>query len=333
MVEVSEILSQIDIVEYMSQYLEFEEKGGEHWALSPFKDEHTPSFSVRQDTGIWYDFSSGSGGNLIDFVRRYHKMSVYDAVQHLKQYACIADDVDASGVVTRLEAAKIARKFKSKKKPPKQAACKVFAEDYMSRFDFDWDKLELWANEGIQWEVMRKFGVMYDPFDNRIVYPIRDYAGNIVSICGRTCDPDFKAKKIRKYTYYQSINTVDTLYAFSENREEILSKREIIIFEGAKSVMKAYGWGYRNCVALLTSHLNDNQLRFLIQLGSAHGIRMVFALDSDVDITKDENINRLCHYASVEWVRNRSRLLEDKDSPVDKGQTVFERLYAERGRL
>jgi len=53
----------------------------------------------------------------------------------------------------------------------------------------------------------------------------------------------------------------------------------------------------------------------------------------NVDITKDENINRLCHYASVEWVRNRSRLLEDKDSPVDKGQTVFERLYAERGRL
>lgn len=63
--ELSELIESVDILEYISQYTEFTEKNGEYWALSPFKDEKTPSFSVRKETNSFYDFSSGIGGTYL----------------------------------------------------------------------------------------------------------------------------------------------------------------------------------------------------------------------------------------------------------------------------
>ncbi len=47
-----------------------------HWYLSPFRDEKTPSFKVNQSMNRWYDFGDGKGGNIIDFGILYHHCSV-----------------------------------------------------------------------------------------------------------------------------------------------------------------------------------------------------------------------------------------------------------------
>lgn len=334
--EVSEILERVQIEDYIRQYIDddYEEKGGELWCISPFNpSEKTASFSIRVEDQIFYCFSTHVGGNLIDFVKKYHRVNLINAIQMVKQYAGIQDNDEDSGPVTRLAATKVCKKYKKHKQRGNPASSRVLPANFMERYEVNLPKLSLWADEGIEWEVMKKFCVRYDRFDDRIVYPVRNYAGEIVSVCGRTCDPDFKQKGLRKYTYYQSIQGIDTLYGFSDNQDEIFNRKEMIIFEGAKSVMKAYGWGFCNGVAALTSHLNDNQLRFLIQMGNVYGIRIVFAFDSDVDIRQDENIMRLTRYASVEWICNRDNVLPPKDSPVDQGRVIFEKLYAERGRL
>lgn len=329
--EVADIIESVDIQEYISQFCDLHEKGGELWGLSPFKDENTPSFSVNLEKKFWYDFAAGCGGNLIDFVMRFHHVGVAEAVAMLKQYAGLSDDAPIS--CHRMQAAKIAKKFRATSKPPKACTAAPLPADFMQRYEFRRDKLALWADEGISWDAMRRFGVRYDALDDRIVYPVRNYDGDIISVCGRTCDPDYKAKKLRKYTYFQSVGTIDTLYGFSDNRDEIMRKKEIILFEGAKSVLMAYGWGIGNTAAILTSHLNPQQFSFLVRLGNCQGIRLVFALDAEVDISKDEQIRRLASYARVEWVRNIDHLLADKDSPVDRGLDVFTRLYERRQPL
>ena len=329
--EVSDIIDAIDISEYISQYVDLEEKGGELWGLSPFKDENTPSFSVNPDKKYWYDFSAGIGGNLIDFVMQKENISVASAVRLLKKYANIKDEDGES--VQHLEATRVAKLYRHKSRPKSVMTAKILPENYMDRYEFRRDKLRIWADEGIDWEIMWKYGVRYDAFDNRIVYPIKDLEGNIISVCGRTCDPDFKEKKIRKYTYFQSLGSIDTLYGFSDNREEILKSKEIILFEGAKSCLKMAGWNILNTSAILTSHLSPNQFQFLLKLSSWNGVHIVFALDSDVDITKDQNIISLSRYASVEWIRNFDGLLQNKDSPTDQGFDVFKKLYEGRRRL
>lgn len=324
--EASEIIASVDMVEYLSQYMDFEQKGRELWACSCFTSEKTPSFSVDPAKGYFYDFSSGFGGNIIDFIMRHDECGVAQAINKIKQYAHISEDEDGHPRL-RLPLVSIAKKYRENKADRAQCTAKILPDDYMDRYEFRKDKLAIWFVEGISYETMWKYQVRYDAFDDRIVYPIRNMDGKIFCVSGRTCDPDYKAKGIRKYTYTSQIGSLPALYGFFENKDEILEKKEAIVFEGCKSVLKAYDYGFKNGIALLTSHLSPFQVDAMIQISSFYGVRFVFALDSDVDIMKDKNIEKLKRYARVEWIRNRDNILDDKDSPVDKGKESFENLY------
>ena len=322
--DIRELIDSIDLLDYISQYTEFTEKNGEYWALSPLKEENTPSFSVRRETNRFYDFSSGVGGNVLTFVRHHDRCGYREAVEKLKRYAGVQGEITAP---KRLEASEVARRFSRREGVRSKGQTPApLPDDYMDRYEKAPDKLAVWEAEGISEESLDRFQVRYDRFSDRLVYPIRAPDGKIVNVGGRTLDPDWKEKRLRKYTYFMSWGEMNTIYGLAENREEILQKREIILFEGAKSVMLADTWGVRNTGALLTSHLNQNQMRLLIRLGC----RVVFALDKDVEVREDRNISRLRQFVSVEYVRDREGLLGEKDAPVDKGPEVWNRLYEGR---
>lgn len=148
-----------------------------------------------------------------------------------------------------------------------------------------------------------------------------------MNIGGRTLDKDWKAKGLRKYTYFKPWGELNTIYGLFENMENAREKREIILFEGCKSVLMADTWGIHNAGAILTSHLNPNQMKILAQLG----FRVVFALDKDVCVREDHNIKRLKQFVKVEYIWDRDDLLDEKDAPVDKGHETWQKLY--EGRL
>jgi len=321
------------MVEYVSQYTDLTEKSGELWGISPFNTgEKTPSFSLDPAKRYFYDFSAGFGGNLVDFVMAHDHVNVAQAINILKKYAHITEGADGAPR-QRLSVVSVARRYGRPTRSPPKCTAKLLPDDYMARYSFDREKLKIWADEGISYDTMWKYNVRYDAFDDRIVYPIRNLEGRIFCVSGRTCDPDYKAKKIRKYTYTTPIGSLPALYGFWENKQSILDRKEAIVFEGCKSVLKAVDFGYDNSIALLTSHLSPFQMEAMIRLASFHGIHFVFALDSDVDITKDKNIMRLKSYAHVEWIKNRDNMLEEKDSPVDRGKEVFDRLYTMREKI
>lgn len=323
-VDLDELISSIDIVEFLSQYTDLEEKNGEWWGLSPLKDEKTPSFSVRQNPPVFYDYSSGTGGSVLTFVKFYHKCSGREAVEILKRYAGYGGDL--SSPRKKLFATATCKKYAKPRSSKKESASKILPDDFMNRYEKRWDKLRIWENEGISKESLNRFQVYYDSFSNRLVYPIRNVSGKIVNIGGRTLDPQWKEKGQRKYCYFYSWGTMDTIYGLAENMKYILERKEIILFEGCKSVLVADSWGVKNGACLLTSHLNPHQMKILARLGC----RVVFALDKDVDIRKDHNIEKLRRYVNVEYLFDKDDSLEAKDAPVDKGLEVFRRLYNER---
>ncbi len=320
-----ELIESVDILAYISQFTEFEEKGGEFWALSPLKDEETPSFSVNREMNRFYDFSSGKGGNILSFIKAYYHCDSAQAALILRKYA---GDNGCDKIRHRMEAYKVARRFAPRKKQQKTSKAVVLPDDYMERYEKRADKLEIWRAEGISDSSMERFQVFYDGFSDRIVYPIRNMDGKIINVSGRTADERWKEKKLRKYTYFKPLGTLDTVYGASENMEFIKEKGEIILFEGAKSVMMADTWGFRNTGALLTSHLNQFQLKILIRLGC----RVVFALDKEIDVREDDNIRRLKRYVRVEYICDKDNLLDEKMSPVDAGLEVWEKLYEGRKR-
>lgn len=293
--------------------------------LSPFKDEKTPSFSVRRNPPLFYDYSSGVGGNLYTFVKQYHRCSNREAVEIIKRYAGCDDEV----LVRRekMAATLVCKKFQKQKSPLKSPSTTTLPDDYMQRYEKRAEKLQVWMQEGISKESLEKFQVFYDAFSDRLVYPIRNADGKIVNVGGRILSPNWKEAGLRKYTYFFGWGgSMNVIYGLFENFEEIKKKREIIIFEGCKSVLLADSFGIHNTGALLTSHVSTNQLKILAGLG----FRVVFALDKDVRIRDDHNIKRLKQFVNVSYIYDTGDLLDDKDSPVDKGREVFLKLYEGR---
>lgn len=324
--ELTDLLKSIDIVEFISQFVDLEEKNGEFWGLSPFQDEKTPSFSVRRESGSWFDFSSGLGGNLYTFVRHYNRCSSREAINMIKQYAGFDGKVMAPR--DKMSATLSCLKYAKPKSTQKESKATVLPENYMERYEKNYDKLEIWEQEGISRASLDKFQVYYDGFSNRIVYPIRNINGEIVNIGGRTLDPMWKEKKQRKYCYFYSWGTMDTIYGLAENAEDILKAKEIILFEGCKSVLLADTWGIKNTAAILTSHLNPHQMKILARLGC----RVVFALDKGVKVTDDHNISKLKNYVNVEYVYDAENIFEEKEAPVDRGREAFKKVYEQRKR-
>lgn len=68
--------------------------------LSPLRKERTPSFSVRYDKGVWYDFGLGEGGTLLQLVMRLEGCGIAEAIRRLRKGA--ADEVPFQSLTTAL---------------------------------------------------------------------------------------------------------------------------------------------------------------------------------------------------------------------------------------
>lgn len=104
--ELSELIESVDILDYISQFTDFTEKNGEYWALSPLKEENTPSFSVRKEENAFYDFSSGVGGNVLTFIRYYYKCGYAEAIEKLKAFAGMDGEIASRRKLSVVEVAK-----------------------------------------------------------------------------------------------------------------------------------------------------------------------------------------------------------------------------------
>lgn len=324
--DVEELLDRIPIEDYIAQYATLEKKGDEYFTKCLFHEENTASLSITPKNQCYYCFGCHAGGNLLKFTMKYHHLKFEDAITHLLAYAGLSDEIP---VCSRLTATKIIKTYRPSKDTNKEATYKILEEDVMHKYEDNAGILMPWIDEGIKPEILHKYSVKYDALSQRIVFPIRSLGGEIVNISGRTVDKDWKEKKLCKYNYYGSMGRLDTFFGFFENAESIVTNKEIIIFEGAKSVMKLDGWGQLNSVAALTSRINPYQLKILIQLGC----RVVFALDSEVDVKKIDTVKKLMKFVRVETVINYDGLLKEKMAPVDAGEDVWKTLYERRVRL
>ncbi len=81
-----EMLKQrIDILDVVESYIPLKKSGGQYLALeNPLREEKTPSLRIYPETQSWYDFGSGEGGDVIDFVKNIEHIETKDAVDFLE---------------------------------------------------------------------------------------------------------------------------------------------------------------------------------------------------------------------------------------------------------
>lgn len=181
----------------------------------------------------------------------------------------------------------------------------------------------MFTKEDISLDTQSKFDIRYDVLDNRIIIPIRDDSGNLVTMKGRIAleNPSIH---IAKYLAYEPYSADNILYGLYENKNSILKKKECIIVEAEKSVLKADSMGVDNVIALSKKVVSENQRKKILELQ----VPIVIAVDNDVPC--DEVIiiaEQFTDYQDVWIIKDRKHLLGKKDSPFDCGDMVWDELY------
>ena len=82
---INRVSEEVDILDVISQYVDLKKRGKNYFGLSPFRSETKPSFSVAPDKNMWYDFGSAQGGNAVQFLVEYEKISFPEAVRSLAE--------------------------------------------------------------------------------------------------------------------------------------------------------------------------------------------------------------------------------------------------------
>ena len=315
----NDLIEKIDILGYISQYVDLKPQGQEYVGLSPFTNEKTPSFFVSPQKKFWYCFSCGEGGTVIKFVQKYHKVNYEKAIEMLTSWAHITLENEEPLM-------KLIRRYK-KREEEILPARKILDANIMDKYK----KITItsWVSEGISKEMLDKYQVRYDDIACRIVFPIWDLDGNIINIKGRAAHPKWKEFGMAKYIYYYPLGKNDLFWGYHWHIKDVMEKCEIILVEGEKSVMKLESNGWKNVMALGTSHLSKEQMQILLKLR----VNVVVALDKDKDATQDKNLRNLARYNKCYIMTDKENLLDEKDAPIDKGIEVFEKIYNQKEEL
>ena len=75
------------IEDVASSYVQLKRRGRNLVGLCPFHNEHTPSFNLYPESGSFYCFGCGAGGDVITFVRRIENLDYMEAVKFLADRA------------------------------------------------------------------------------------------------------------------------------------------------------------------------------------------------------------------------------------------------------
>ncbi len=84
-----DILSRIDIVDIISQYVDLKKNGRNYTWLCPFHNEKTPSFVVSEDKQIFKCFWCGKWWNAVTFLKDIENIEFYDAIKILAEKAWV----------------------------------------------------------------------------------------------------------------------------------------------------------------------------------------------------------------------------------------------------
>lgn len=319
------INGSVKLIDYIGQFIELR-KHGENWfGHCPWHVDKTASFCVNERGNYYHCFSCGRGGKIINFLIDYKSLSFSEAVEEASRI---------SGIDTKKmcqsESMKYNRMLRRKKSSSEKFKHQII--QYSEYDKFSQEPIPEWENEGIDPQIIRMFDVRIDHRGNRIVYPVYDNDENLINIKGRTRYSGYKKLGVPKYINYYKVGRVDYFQGLNVTKAYILEKKEIIIFEGIKSVMKLMSFGIKNSVSAEKHNLTIEQIRILIRLG----VDVVLAYDADVnykDKKIEKDINTLKRFAKVSIIEDRYGLLggaEKKNSPVDCGLEIWTTLYNER---
>ena len=326
-----EIDEQSDLLSYAEGMMEIKKRGKYYFAHCPLHEDLTPSLMLDKENNSYHCFSCGRSGRMIKFLMDFEGLKFDDAVKKASSISGVdMNNACRSDTMIMLKRLKLMHDQQKNKRVYEHA---VLPESEYSKYKKG--KVSEWLEEGIEQDILDLFEIRIDEIGNRILYPVRDIDGKLINIKGRTRYENYKSLGIAKYINYFEVGVVDYFQGLNITKEYATEQNELIIFESIKSVMKAYGWGYKNCAAAEKHTLTKEQISLLIKLR----VNVVLAYDSDIDYQRKDvrrDIDLLKRATNVYIIEDKQGLLggkEAKNSPADCGREIWEMLYSQKRKI
>ncbi|WP_122465424.1 DNA primase [Brevundimonas lutea] len=354
---------------------------GREWAgLSPFTKEKSPSFFVNDDKGFFHDFSSGKHGDIISFLQETERLSFVEAVSRLAAEAGMALPAEDPQAAAREEKRKgladwmeLAQKwFAANLRRSTGAAAREtlirrgLPEDQWDRFGLGYAPegrtglKDALTQRGAKPSDLVEAGLLiqpegggqpYDRFRDRLIFPILDARGRIVSFGGRAMNPDDRAKYLNgpETTLFHK---GATLYGLPEARRLLGAAGKddatIVVVEGYMDVIACQRAGVA-AVAPMGTALTEEQMALLWRIspepvlcfdGDKAGQRAAYrAIERALPLLKPD---RSFAFVTLAGGHDPDDLLREKGAPALRealkattpfARMLFDRELAEAGAL
>jgi len=281
------------IEEVVGQFVVLKKSGSAYKGLSPFSSEKTPSFFVVPAKGIFKDFSSGKGGNVVNFLMEHEKMTYPESLRWLAaKYGIEIEESEQKSEKedhTQREALSVvnefARKFFTDQMRLTDEGRSVglgylrqrgFRDDIIERFQCGycpegWDTFTQTAlRAGHQKELLLQAGLskerdgnLYDFFRGRVIFPIHNVSGKVIAFGGRILRSDAKAPKYVNSPETELYVKSRTLYGLAQAKNAIVKLENCYLAEGYTDVMALHQAGVENAVASAGTSLTEDQIRVI----------------------------------------------------------------------
>ena len=350
--QLEEIKRKIDIVELVNSYVPLKKAGRNFKALCPFHSEKTPSFVVSPERQIWHCFGQcGEGGDIFGFLMKIENLDFGEAVRELAKKAGVKltryqPSEDERNKQLLYEINHLATEFyhflllnhPSGKKALDYILGRGIKKDSLLLFKIgfapdSWQSLQafLVGKKGYKVQDLERVGLViktqkgdfYDRFRGRLMFPLKDYHGNIRGFAGRLLDPQAKEAKYvntpETFIYHKS----ELLFGSSEAKEEIKKKDQAVLVEGELDMISSFQAGVKNVLAIKGSALSEPQVKLISRFTQ----NLVFALDQD--LAGDQAARRGIETAEAGRMMIRvveSKEGKDPDEIAQKNPTLWREL-------
>ena len=287
---IREVKERLDIVEVIGDFVSLKRSGSSYKALSPFTNEKTPSFFVSPSKQIFKCFSTGKGGDAIEFLKEVESMTYIEAIKYLGEKYGVEINESTSGyeqnndkesLLILLNKSKDFFLENLKTDEGKNIALTYFnhrkiSTDMIKKFELGysldkWDSLYkfLIKNQFSDDNIIKAGLILennnkkYDRFRNRVIFPIHNLSGKTIAFGARILAEDKKQPKYINSPETSLYIKSNTLYGLYQSKNEIRKLDNCFLVEGYTDVISLFQIGIENVVASSGTSLTTNQIKLI----------------------------------------------------------------------
>jgi DNA primase len=292
--KIDEIMNAARIDEVVGEFVNLKKSGSSLKGLSPWSDEKTPSFMVSPAKGIFKDFSTGKGGNVVTFLMEHEHFNYPEALRWLAQRYNI--EVEEEKPSPEMEEARSERESLY---VINEFACDWFVNQMWEHEEGQTIALSYFKERGFNEGVIKKFQLGYNPdsfqaftdvatdkgykdkyllatglvkqkndrkydgYKGRVMFPIQNLSGRTIGFGGRTLKAD---KNIPKYINSPENPIYDksgSLYGLYFAKNSIAKEDNCYLVEGYTDVISFHQKQIENTVASSGTALTKDQVRLV----------------------------------------------------------------------